>query len=258
MGAAPSSIHKCWASSPAGTRVRNWISNSGCQGRRLTSARQIDRTRTRPCSAPLRHRDRTTPSSRASPTTAHASSSISRRSVSSHDSPASGRPPGHPHRVPSVLTSTTSCLAVTQNALAPCGSPFGTSPGGCQAIRQSPPLAGTAVSSKSPATGPSPVLSIFTVLLEQEPGDPPLVPAAGAAGGRQLLEQVQPARALAALEHPVPPAPTILDFHVPPVPDVAPPPDREPPAGPPAGTVRAGVGGQLADQQHRVVGDGGA
>jgi Zn-dependent protease with chaperone function len=93
---------------------------------------------------PARQRDRTSPSNRASVTIAHASSSISRLSVSSHDSPGSGRPPGQPHRDPSGPMRTTSPSVVTQKPLAPCGCPAGASPGGCQAILQSPPLAGTA------------------------------------------------------------------------------------------------------------------
>ncbi len=124
----------------AGTRSRVLAA----RGSSLTSARQMERTRTSPFSRPERHLARTNPSSRAPVMVAHASSKISRLSVSSHDSPRSGRPPGHSQRDPSVLTRTTSPSCVTQKALAPCGCPGGASTGGCQAIRQSPSLAGTA------------------------------------------------------------------------------------------------------------------
>ena len=110
-----------------GSMRRNGISWAGRHGSRVTSARQIERTRTSPSSWPLRHLDRTNPSSRAPVTVAHASSIISRLSVSSHDSPRSGRPPGQPQCDPSVLTRTTFPLAVTQKALAPCACPAGTS-----------------------------------------------------------------------------------------------------------------------------------
>jgi hypothetical protein len=116
---------------------------------RSTSARQMERTRTRPCSVPDMHTPRQKPSSRAPQTTAHASSRISRRSVCSHDSSPSGRPPGQPHRSPSLLISTTWLSCVTQNALAPCLMPGGALTGGCHSMNHVPPFERTVMGSRS-------------------------------------------------------------------------------------------------------------
>ena len=100
----------------------------------------MDRTKTRPRSAPDTHMPRQKPSRRARYTTAHASSRTSRRSVCSHDSSPSGRPPGQPHRSPSVLIRTTSLSRVTQNALAPWFVPSGSASAGCHSMNQVPPF----------------------------------------------------------------------------------------------------------------------
>lgn len=88
-----------------------------------------ERTSTRPSSGPVRQTLRQNPRSRASRTMEHVSSKISRRRVCSQDSSPTGQPPGHPHRSPSLLISTTRSSAVTQKAFAPWGLPKGTAVG---------------------------------------------------------------------------------------------------------------------------------
>jgi hypothetical protein len=71
-------------------------------------------------------------------TVAQTSSATSRRRVSTQSSPGSGRPPGSPHRVPSLLTSTTR-PAVRQTAAELCAVPAA----GAHAARCPEGLAGT-------------------------------------------------------------------------------------------------------------------
>ena len=162
IGSNPCSIQRCATSSAAGTTRRCAISKRGSHGVSSTFASHMERASARPCSGPVRHAARQKPSSRASTTVAHAYSRTSRRRVCSQDSSPSGRPPGHPHRRPSSLISTTLSSAVIQKAFAPCAIPSGSAVGGSQAINQSPPLERTANSSPSHATEcPDIVISIF-------------------------------------------------------------------------------------------------
>jgi hypothetical protein len=151
IGSQSSSIHRWSAQDLAGANLRYSISKRGSHAASSTDAFHIERTRTTPRSGPEWHAARMKPRSLASKTDALASSSNSRRSVSSQDSLPSVRPPGKPQRDPSSLTKTISPSAVRQTALAPCGAPSGSSEGGCQTTVQSPPFARTATSSPSDA-----------------------------------------------------------------------------------------------------------
>jgi hypothetical protein len=137
--------------SAAETRRRCAISNCGSHDASSISARQSDPTVITPAFRPAIHALRQNPSSLAWVTMAHASSSISRWSVSSHVSSPSGLPPGRLQRTPSGLTRTTMPSPVTQTPAAPSGVPFGGAMGGCQERSQSSCSSLTAISSPSRA-----------------------------------------------------------------------------------------------------------
>jgi hypothetical protein len=128
----------------------------------------MERTSTRPCSGPDTHTARQKPSRCAPQTTAHASSSTSRRSVCSHDSSPSGRPPGQLHRSPSLLISTTWLSRVMQNALAPCAVPSGSFAAECHSMNQAPPVDRTARRSPSTNGGGSVVIERGSRLYKPE------------------------------------------------------------------------------------------
>jgi hypothetical protein len=137
----------------AARTTRRWeISNLGAHRASSTSARHAERTRTKPCCGPATHRPRVNPSSLARTTVAQASSSTSRRSVSSHVSGPSGRPAGNSQVSPSRLITTIAPSGVTQIPSAPCGFPSGGAPGGCHDRVQSCPFDRPAKASPSPAT----------------------------------------------------------------------------------------------------------